>query len=177
MPAAQVHLIPINELSVAEIGAIRNQTIAGIVQKASVEWKLTAEQIVVREIRPATDLDFSTEDWFEVTGATINAYETMTTGNMGDQQYLVIYGVKDDGLPAVTLLRFNIGGGDRAIWNLQGLYAVNGNDDRIGFSPSAIIVPPRNPYTISRYVRLIRSPSHLILKGVIVENRGRTLTP
>ena len=175
--AGLVFLIPFGELAPGEAASIRNQVIQALLAKASAELKLSQTSLVVRDIQPANDLDFSTEDWFEVTGATANAYENMTTGTMADQRYVAVYGVKDDGIPSCTLLRFNISSGNRTIWNLQGLQSINDQDERIGISPAPIIITPNAPYTISRYVRMVSSPSHIVLKGVVVEPRGRVISP
>lgn len=176
MPATQTFLIPLSEITPGEAAAIRNQAIKDVVAKAVTELKRSEDQFVVRDIRPASDLDFSTEDWDEVTGSTGNAYETMTTGSMGAERFIGIYGVKDNGTPSCTLLRFNVGGKDVAIWDLQHLTLQRG-DDRVGYSPAAVIIPQNDPYTISRYVRLTTSPSHIVLKGFVVEVRGRTISP
>jgi len=176
MAATQTQLIPLAELSAGEAAAIRNQAIQAVVARASQELGKPIDQMVVRDIRPASDLDFATEDWFEVTGATGDTYETMSTGNMATERYVGFYGVKDDGVPSCTLLRFNIGGGDRVIWNLQPLTLYEGNE-RVGYCPAVVVIPQNAPYTISRYVRMVTSPSHIILKGFVVESRGRVVSP
>ena len=175
MPA-YTQLIPSSELSAGQAAAIRNEVINKLVQLAVSQLNVTADKLVVRDIRPATDLDFGTEDWYETTGTTTGAFETMTTGTMGDERFVGIYGVKDDpdAFGSVSQIRFNIGGGDRAFWTLQSL---NEEDGFVGLSPAGVLISQNTPYTIARYVVRASRAAHLVLKGVVVEPRGRTVSP
>ena len=137
--------------------------------------KLGEDQVVVRDIRPLGDLDYTYDDWSELTDATADQWETMSTGTMGDQRWVSIFGVKADADRfACSAIKFNVGGGDRAIWEL---WALREEDDMVGFCPSGIIIPQRTPYTISRYIREVSSPACLVLKGVVVEKRGKLVSP
>ena len=118
--------------------------------------------------------DADVEDWACVTGTTINAYETMATGTMGDQRWVGIYGVKINAGCSCTALKFNIGGGDRAIWQLQHLRE---DDDYTGLCPSGLVIKQNDPYTISRYVRQASGPAFIVLKALVVEPRGKVITP
>ena len=175
MGASEIQLIPFSELAPGEVGAIRNGIIKQMVAMAVQSLKLGENQVVVRDIRAKDDLDYTYEDWRETTSSTADAYETMTTGTMGDQRWVGIFGVKADADSfACTAIKFNVGGGDRAIWQLQ---ALKPQDDMVGFCPSGIIIPQRTPYTISRYVRSASSSFLLVLKGVVVEKRGKVVSP
>ncbi len=171
--AAIVMLIPRDELSPGGAATIRTQVVEALLAQASAELRIPRERLVARDIDPDTDLDYGSSTWRELTGATISAYETMSTGTMADQRYIGIYGVKDSSpIRTVSLLKLNIGGGDRVIWDLQNL-----DDDGIGFSPSAVIIPPNAPYTISRYVIATNLVADILLKGVVIEPRGKTVSP
>ena len=172
--AALIELVPKDELSPGGAATIRTQVANALIAQAANELRIPAERLVVRDIRPLGDLDYTYETWRERTGSTVEAYETMTTGTMADQRYVAIYGVKDDspGRGCVSLIRLNIGGGDRAIWNLENL-----NGDGVGYSPSAVVIPPNAPYTISRWVVIAAQLAHIILKGVVVEPRGKLVSP
>jgi len=172
---ALTQLIPLSELGVGQAAAIRNSVVEALLAKASFESKVSRDRLVVRDILTATDLDYSAEEWSEVTGITVNAYETMTTGTMATDRYLGVFGVKlVEGAGSCSALRFNVGGGDRAIWQLQ---ALNEQDGYVGISPSAILISQNAPYTISRYVRSIRNAFFCVLKGVVVEARGKLVSP
>jgi len=172
---AYTQLIPFAELAPGQAGAIRNEVIRSLIQQAISALKLAPGKLVVRDIRPAGDLDFGTEDWGETTGATTGAYETMSTGTMASDRFVGIYGIKDNSeTPSVSALRFTIGGGERVIWVLQDL---NEEQGKVGFCPTAVIIPPVTTYTISRYVISATSTSVLVLKGVVVEPRGKVISP
>ena len=176
MSASLTHLIPSGELAPGQAAAIRNAAIDGVLAIVMKELKMPLTQLVVRDISPDNDLDWSTEDWFENTGSTTGDYETMTTGTMADQRWVVIFGVKDDPTSPgnCSALKFNIGGSNRAIWQLQHL---NELDGLVGFSPNPVVIPPNAPYTISRYVLRASVASHLVLKGVTIEPRGKLISP
>ncbi len=175
---AQVQLIPASELAPGQAAAIRNQAITQLLSDASKYTNYQQDKLIVRDIRPIAttgDLDYTYEDWSETTGATTNTWETMTTGTNVDQRWIGIYGVKiDPDSNAITALRFNIGGSDRVIWVLQSL---GEEDGYTGFCPSVIMIPPNAPYTISRWVRSVTSIDKTVLKGIVVEPRGKVLSP
>lgn len=179
---SQTQLIPLSELAPGQAGKIRNDCIEAMIGLATTALRLTRDRLVVRDIRAKDDLvvysaaaDADVEDWGAMTGSTANTYETLTTGTMGDNRWMGFFGVKAyvDQL-CITAIKFNIGGGDRAIWQLQ---ALNEYDGMVGFTPTAVIIPQNIIYTISRYVRVATSPSRLVLKGVVVEPRGKVVSP
>lgn len=172
---AQTQLIPLSELAPGQAAAIRKAAVEDLLRRAEQESKVTRNRLVVRDILTATDLDYGAEEWSEVTGTTVNAYETMTTGTMGTDRYIGIFGVKlVEGAGSCSALRFTIGGADRAIWQLQSL---NAEDGYVGFTPSVILITQNSPYTISRYVRAIGNAFFCVLKGVVVETRGKLISP
>ena len=171
--AALVMLIPRDELAPGGAATIRTQVVEAILNQAANELRIPKERLVARDIDPDTDLDYGSSQWRELTSATVGAYETMSTGTMADQRYVALYGVKDSSpVRCVSLLRLDIGGAYRAIWNLQNL-----DDDGIGFSPSAVVIPPNAPFTISRYVIVGNVAAEILLKGVVIEPRGKTVSP
>jgi len=171
--AAITQLVPVDELAPGGAAAIRNQVTQALLAQAASEQRMPVERLVARDIRPGSDLDYGSETWEELTGATTGAYESMSTGTLADQRYVAFFGVQDDSpVRTCSLLKFNIGGGDRAIWNLQNL-----GKERVGYSPSAIVIPPNGPYTISRYVTVANLGAYITLKGVVVEPRGKVVSP
>jgi len=176
--ATLTQLVPISELAPGEVSTIRNRFIRTICELAANELRLPITSLVVRDIRPKADLDYTYEDWGETTGTTADAYETMSTGTGSgvSDKWIGFYGVMvdKDCLGNCTMLKFNIGNGDRAIWELESL---KDEDNGVGFSPAGVVIPPNTPYTISRYVRNASSPARILLKGVVVEPRGKTISP
>ena len=174
--AIETQLIPIQELSTGQASAIRNGAIRAVVTMASKQLKISPDKLLVRPIQPKNDLDYSLATWYEVTGATTAAYETMSTGTMAADRFIGIYGVQDESsVINCTLLKFSVGNSIKAIWNLQDLYSELG--PRVGFSPSVVVIPQNIPYTISRYVENIYAAASIVLKGFVVERVGLILTP
>ena len=182
MSATLSQLIPFSELSPGQAGTIRNELIRKIVSEAVARLRLPEERLIVRDIRAKDDIviyskgaDANVEDWGAVTGTTADAYETMATGTVDDQTWIGLYGVKADAeANACSAIKFNVGGADRMIWQLQ---ALSEEDGFVGFCPSGLIIPQNTIYTISRFVRDISSPAKLVLKGIVVEPRGKVVSP
>lgn len=179
--ATYAQLVPFSELAPGQAAKIRSDLISGIIAMATTQLKLDPSKLVVRDVRAKDDLTLYTagsasgvEDWGCVTAATANAYENLATGTMGDQRWIGIYGVKINPGCACTALKFHIGGGDRVIWQLQGLRE---EDNMVGLCPAGVVIPQNSPYTISRFVRLGSSPAYIVLKGVVIEPRGRVISP
>ncbi|MDD5397845.1 MAG: hypothetical protein PHU70_02075 [Dehalococcoidia bacterium] len=180
--ASLIQLVPFSELAEGEAASIRNRLIEKLVALASRELSMAPEKLVVRDIRAKEDLalysagaDADVEDWGCVTGSSPNAYETMATGSMATNRYMGFFGVKCavDAF-ACTALKINTGEADRAIWQLE---CLKPEDGMVGFSPGGVIIPQNSAYTISRYVRKASSAAYILLKGIIVEPRGRVVSP
>lgn len=177
MDAARVSLIPMRELSPGQAGKIRNQVITNLITMVSQKLKCDPGQLVIRDIRPQGDLDYSVEDWGEITGATADAFETMSEGTMGDNRWVAIYGVKTHiDRCNCSQIKVSVGNAERTIWSLMELTA-DENGDMVGFSPMAAIIPENTVYTISRYVRIANASAEIALKGFVCEKRGILVSP
>lgn len=143
-----------------------------------------------------------TEDWYTTASvATVTAgYSSMTgAATMGDQRYVALFGVRDKrgtigqvtllatatGLPGpqygarmVSLIKINVGGADKVIWDTDNIEAYP--EQLAGFAPAAVIIPQNASYNISYYIVKTTtgdSPIHLQLIGVVVEPRGKVISP
>lgn len=175
--AIEIQLVPLAELGDGQAAYIRNQCIEIALAKVSKELKMAPEKLIVRDIQPSVDLGYGVASWNEVTGAVANTYEVMTSGTMADMRFVALYGIKDDSPEVnVSKVKVNIGGSDKTVWQLEALYSVNG-DARVGLAPTPVLIPQNKPYTISRYVLNATSAAHIVLKGFVVEPRGRTISP
>ena len=174
LQAALTQLVPNSEFAPGEMAGIRNELVKKVVQWASGELRKAPSQMVVRDIRPASDLSATYEDWSGVTGTTVDAYESLTTGTNSSERWIAFYGVTIMEDTPCSMLKFNIGGGDRAIWNIDGLKS---HDDWTGVSPAGVVIPPSMPFVISRYVRQVTSSARIVLKGFVVEPRGKVISP
>ena len=105
MGAAVIPLMPIQEMTLGYIGAIRNAVINGVVKLASEELSLPPEKLVVRDVRPWSDLqmyaagttDSSVDEWvYDATTTTASAFTAVNGGKtMGDQRWVALFGVRD----------------------------------------------------------------------------------
>ena len=179
--ATLTQLIPFSELAPGQAAKIRSDLVGRLINEAAAKLSKSSDSLIVRDIRAASDIvlyskgsAIAVEDWACVTGTTANAYETMALGTMSDVRWIGIYGVTITEICACTALKFNVGGADRVIWQLQ---ALREDDSWTGFSPAGVVIPQNMPYTISRWVRQTSSPAFIVLKGVVVEARGTVISP
>ena len=199
---ALMQLIPADEMAPGAIGAIRNKLIDAVVELASRELSLAPSKLVVRDIRPVEDLTAAAtvgvastiDDWVFTTAATtVTGYIVYATGNMADQRYMCIFGARDNRMSYgvkqaaatikaelaqnVSLIRINVGGADKVIWDLAKVQAYP--NKMIGVSPGGVIIPQNTVYTISMYkVNGVASTLwEVVLEGFVVEPRGRVVSP
>jgi len=215
MGAALTQLIPIQELTPGAVGAIRNQVINSVVALASSELGLAPEKLVVRDVRPFSDLqlyaggttDSTLDQWlYDATTTTAAAFTAINgSKTMGDQRYVALFGIRDlrrglgihttgmatgdtaVGLAAipehakpaavVSLVKINVGGADKVIWDLTSIEAYP--EQQIGFTPSAVIIPQNASFVISYYFKttIAGIRANLQLIGVAVEPRGKVISP
>ncbi|MCD6362141.1 MAG: hypothetical protein J7M38_14885, partial [Armatimonadetes bacterium] len=111
----EIMLIPEPELATGEAAKIRNNAIRSVVAQVSRELRLPHDQLIVRDIDPSTDLDYTHSTWSELTGSTTGVYETMSTGTMDYRRYVGIYGIKDDSeCINVTKIRIKVANSTKA---------------------------------------------------------------
>ncbi len=217
MPVNTTQLIPLDELTPGAVGAIRNTVIEAIVAKASKELNIPSEQLVVRDVRPATDLqlyaagttDSTVDEWgYDATTTSASAFTPVNgSKTMGNQRYVALFGVRDlrkgigvhttamslfeattlmgDATSAsvpivpgqmVSLIKINVGGADKVIWDLTGMEAY---DNPVAFTPSAVIIPQNSTFNIYYYFKTTCAGirAYLQLVGVVVEPRGKVVSP
>ena len=201
--AAITTLSSVKELATGQLSAIRNSAIDAVVKIASRELALPEEKLVVREIRPYTDLGMysvttvldtasAADVWgsFCHGGSIVNSpasggnYVSACTVSktIADDTYIGIYGVRDSrgGITtvtanAVTLIKFNIGAADRVIWDLTKAQAYY--DGAVAVSPSVVVMPPLAPIVIYLYLHADNVEIYLQFMGFVVEPVGLVLTP
>lgn len=202
--AIQTQLIPVMELTPGAVGKIRNEVIARVVAIASTELNKPSEDFVVRDLRPYSDLAWctttnavtaalSTDTWIAtsddslVYGQYIGCVTAAST-TMADNRWVAIYGVKDMRAclstviePTLSLIKLNVGGNDRTIWDLFSMYAYP--NAMAAISPSAVIIPQNTDYQIYLYGGLSNDggstdvAQYIVLEGVVVEPKGKVLSP
>lgn len=208
----QTQLIPVQEMNPAQIAAIRNSVINQVVALASRELGKPESDLVVRDIQPYTDLgwDYATdtvtagtsESWeHDVTTTTVGYNSVTGSETMADQRYVAIFGVRDlrygvgatgsataqggfcKPLQMASLIKFTIGGGISAIWDVESMSAYH--FDQAAFSPAAVVIPQNTSLNISFYMKNksmedeagLAGTIWLQLIGVTVEPRGKVISP
>jgi len=203
---ALTQLLPIQELTPGQIGNIRNGAINAVVAMAAKELGLPEDRLVVRDIRPMTDLELyasdavtgSAENWIFVCATAGTGYKALCASRtMADQRYIAIFGIRDmrtnigttadnvtaagiiranDEPKVVSLLRFTIGGAYKVIWDTNVMTAYREN--LVAFSPSVVIIPQNVSYQIEAFKDAAKEGSVMLqLIGVVVEPRGLTISP
>ena len=178
---ANTQLIPVQELTPGQIGAIRNEAIGFVVGRAMKELGLAQDRLVVRDIRPVADLAMYSNDtsaatlerWVYGASAAASGFVAVspTTGTMGDNKFVCVFGVRDLGgnigkdtggasatSPAtdisnpahISFVKFNIGGADKVIWDVSGVRAYAGS--WAAFSPSPVLIPQNTGFVLYYYL-------------------------
>ena len=102
---ALTHMIPLDELTPGAVGFIRNSVIDNVVAFAARELNLEPGNLVVRDVRPFTDLSMyaagttasTVDEWlYDATTTTASAFTSVTgPATMGDNRYVALFGVRD----------------------------------------------------------------------------------
>ena len=203
---AYIGLIPIQELTAAQIANTRNSVINSLVDLVSHELTLSPDKLVVRDIRPEADLQLNThateENWLVDATLTVDYQNVTGAQTMADQRWIAIFGVRGltfntpgtgAGVSTATgaayptdtsyaklasLIRISVGGSEKVIWDTSCLDAYR--DAQVAFSQSAVIIPQNASYQIE-YCKLITTAVDCLysiqLIGVVVEPRGKVISP
>ena len=196
MSAINTLLIPIEELPPGSLGAIRRQVTDNLIQIVSTQLKVSPNTLVSRDLRCFTDLAWGTGANYATTAATKDIWEVTTDGsltayqemittastNMADQRWVAIYGLRDmkscfatKVTQATSLIKFIVGNSVKAIWDTSKLLCYKNNP--VGVCPSAIIIPQNTQYQIEGYILTASTVCWISLEGVIVEPRGKVISP
>ena len=203
MAVSNVVLTPIQEMAPGQVSAIRNSIMDSVVAKASRELSIPENKLVVRDIRPYTDLGFGNNTDYMATATSIDIWGTFIhstayvataagpgtycdaiadTTTMGDNRYVVLYGVRDMRISLATiiaqdisLIKFDIGAADRTIWDLTKCECYK--NAIAGVTPAAVVIPPLAPYQISCYLIAGGIAPYVQLIGFVVEPIGLVITP
>ena len=184
---SQVVKLASDELSIPESGLI----VRDIEPYTDLKWKYCAADTTAN----------TAENWDQDIETTTVGYITATGDqNMADQRFVAIFGIRDNRyghgatggatdqsgyakrMKLVTLVKLTVGGAVKAIWDTSCLEAYH--DEQAAFTPAAIVLPQNVAFNIYIYTRNINTKgtsvvgdSFLQLVGVVVEPRGKVVTP
>lgn len=198
MTAINTLLIPVEELPAGSLGAIRNEVTKNLINLASTQLKISPDLLIARDIRPYSDLAWcthanfvtsalTTDIWNATTDGALTGFQEMisTTSSanvMTDQRFVAIYGVRDmrtcfatQVTQAISLLKIEVGTSTKAIWDTTKLSCYKKNP--VGVCPSAIIIPQNTSYQFYGYIIAVSTVCWVSLEGVVVEPRGKVISP
>ena len=200
--AKLTQLVAMQELSAGQVSAQRNRVIKDLLARASRELKMDEKKLVVRDIRPFTDLAWGTDinvtdglanaaltadRWDFTTDAALSGWLSAIVAasrTMADQRYVAIYGLRDSRMAYATILaiqctlwRFQVGHSYKAIWDSSKCYAYS--DHVAGFSPVEIVIPQNTQFNIFGYLPAAVGNvlSYVSFEGVVVEPSGKVVSP
>jgi len=156
----------------ADLKAVEAQIEQKLLAMATRELGVPADQIVVRDADPQTDLGLSTKAW-TVTPASANAYNTYIDKTIDDNKFVAIYGVAAVNASDVTLIKFSSGAKVLDIWDISHVQALQ-NKVRIAKSP--IVVRQNTPIKIEIYATSTGAVT-LPLFAKVAEVKGKTVEP
>jgi len=192
-------LIPVEELPPGSLGAIRRQVTENLFNIVSTQLKVSRDTLIARDIRPQSDLDWgsgaaaaeftdsevTTEIWNITTDTAVTGYAKMITAAstiMEDQRWIAIYGLRDMKscfativTQAITLFKITVGNSVKAIWDTSKILAYKNNP--IGICPSPIIIPQNTQFQFEGYILNTSTVCWVSLEGVVVEPKGKAISP
>lgn len=126
---------------------------------------------------------FGVRDIRGAQGLHTTAMGTAPTGVYGSTGTGVSGGFSGAWPQTVNHVKVNVGGADKVIWDITGLYAYY--DSMVGITPSAVVIPQNASFNIYYALRAHRTNSALTpgmsvriqLVGVTVEPRGKVISP
>jgi len=194
---SDTYLMPVAELTPGSVSAIRNSARDYLISEASDRLSMPASQLVVRDIRAVDDLVMCSasstaatlDDWCYTTGAAHTwEYWSDEAQTMGDQRFVMIYGVRDLSMrnqawgvtPVVmeiALVKIDVGNATKAIWDIAclGAYSLSGPPAAVTNNP--ILIPQNVAYQLEVFSNAGSVVQYLQLVGLVCEPRGKVISP
>ena len=132
------------------------------------------EELVIRDILPATDLGFSAEDWSKSVTASANNWGTYVDKTLDDDEAITFTGiVLHDPNPVITAIRFKLGAAvTKAVFSLTKAYVL---DQPIILFRTPIKYDPKDRIVIEVYTTTANPTVKIELLGYKVEKIGKTV--
>jgi len=168
------YVIPVAELEVADVQAIKSQVIETLLSIAERQTGMPRDQLIVRDALPKTDFGLTNEVWV-TPSLTANDWTNYFTQQLEEQRFVAFYGVANLAAdPIATGLKFKVGSGNGTkvldVVQLEGLYA---NTERVeGLLKKPLIYKERQYVNIDVYAKAAGTEP-LVLKAVVVEPAGK----
>jgi len=164
------------KLTAPEIERLEKEIEAKLIQLAVAERVVTkAEDAVVRDLLPKTDFGFPDERWRESVSAL--DWAKCISGIDNDRQQIICFygGAAKAANPLTVALKFTLGPGDakiKDIWQIESIYANSEMPEFYVKDP--VIYHAEDTFSVYFYGKEAGT-DELVLKGKIVEKKGRTI--
>ena len=175
-PYAFAHIVPERLLTPGGVQAATDQAIDALV-RAAVDAKIagSADGLTIRPILPATDLDYTNEDWLSPS-LTVNAWTQVVSEALNTPVAICFYGVFFwASQPETTFIRYRQGSGGsgstRFVYGLQRLF---GEDNPAGYHEPVVYTPGNTVY-IDGYKRNATGTDRFGFFGFTAEPRGKIM--
>ena len=170
MPSLSAGQVPIEEKE-RTLRAVEDK----LLEVAVRETGKRPEEIVIRDVLPATDLGLSAEKW-EVSYSAAG-WTTWINKELDDDQFLVIYGVAcaDTATPYTTALRFKVGTTGATTKDVVQIEDAFAEENRVKYLRKPLIYKGGDTVYIEAY-GTEAGTDRLILKALIAEPKGKTVS-
>lgn len=131
-------------------------------------------ELVIRDILPATDLGFSAEDWSKSVTVSANDWGTYVNKTLDDDETIVFTGiVLHDPNPVITAIRFKLGTAvTKAVFSLTKAYVL---DQPIILFKTPIRYDPKDQIVIEVYSTTSNPTVKIELLGYKAEKIGKVV--
>jgi len=156
----------------ADLKALEAQVEKALLDIATRELGVPADQIVVRDADPEDDFGLTNKVW-TVTPSSANAYNSYINKTVDDNKFVAIYGVAAVDADNVTLIKFTSGAKTLDIWDISHVQALQ---NKLRVTKSPIIVRQNTQIKIELYAT---STDAVILPlfAKVAEVKGKTVEP
>ena len=157
-----------------EIATLESDVITELARRAVDQRVVSrAEDAVVRDILPKTDLWQANEVWTQTVSA--NAYNTIISGDLTDKKIVAFYGVKNKAaVPRTTAIRFGLGAGPAKIKDIWEIESIRTEENVAGYVRTPVIYNKSEHLHIDFYGDS-SGTDEVVLLGKIVEPRGEVI--
>ena len=156
----------------ADLKALEAQVEKALLEKATRELGVPADQIVVRDADPEDDFGLTNKVW-TVTPSSANAYNTYINKTIDDNKFVAIYGVAAVDADNVTLIKISSGAKTLDIWDISQVQALQ---NKVKVTKSPILVRQNTQIKIELYATSTDAVT-LPLFAKVAEVKGKTVEP
>ena len=158
-----------------EVRVYQKQMEDKLVQEAvSSKVVTSADQAVVRDLLPATDLGDATEVWVQA-GLVINTWNTTYNATLPSKKIFVVYGCKNsNATPITTAIKFGLGAGPAKVKDIWGVEPAWLELNTAGYSTEPLLYKKEEQFTFLQYANA-NGTDNVILLGLVCEPKGENV--